>query len=729
MSILSLVLFSGCTEAQNIALNKSYTLSTLPNYVHSAPPSDKTSLTDGNYTIGRFWTTTSTVGWQSEQVTICIDLEKVQSIGAVTFNTVRNISSDINFPQNIFVFISNDNKHFRYVGDAADTPNNLPGDNKVTKFILNDINESARYISLTIIPQGVYIFCDEIEVLKGKTKKIINRDLIPKDALAQAVDSLKTFEYNRRDLMHTIANMQNVSKRTSGKDDQRFLMANIQLSKKNISENGLRIIKKRIGEEHASDLRRRFNVPFVVEKFNPWGNLSEFREPVGNADILNYHFFFFVPTNGVQYGAFVITNTNSSSQQFSFKITNLNTSINSIGLFKIPYVPSLNAPVPDPLVEVDKMITIEPGISEMFIFKITGKNEGAAKSTIAVRSANKEINMNIDAQVENLFIEETDRINANVWAYLSYPMLKDRQLEAAKDLETHHINTIVIPPGVIPKMGISDDGSKLVDYLANFNTVKNILLYMVYTDADSRNGYGNVQFMTAEWKNNFIKWYNNVVKIIDKAGFLNTQVYLYPYDEVTGDNVQDFKRLITWAKKTIPGIKFYATIDNELAKKNLLHLVDIAQIISANDVLKELPPHQCEIWMYGVSSSTRSLSPYRLYRLLAWDAFANDYKGIGFWNYADEGINKQLNLISSPLLYPSSSYSVIYNGPGKEIISSRRWEAFRLGIEEYSILKLYAKKFGIEKAKLLARAVISNPQDLNQADSIRNKMIVELSGK
>ncbi len=140
-----------------------------------------------------------------------------------------------------------------------------------------------------------------------------------------------------------------------------------------------------------------------------------------------------------------------------------------------------------------------------------------------------------------------------------------------------------------------------------------------------------------------------------------------------------------------------------------------------------LPPHKCDIWIYSGSGPARALSPYSFYRLMSWQAFQSDYKGIGFWNYADEGPDKQLNLISDPLINPVNSYSVIYDGLGKEIVSTRRWEAFRLGIEDYSILQLYANKFGINMAKTLANQVLDSPADTGKADKIRNKMIKEIA--
>jgi hypothetical protein len=78
------------------------------------------------------------------------------------------------------------------------------------------------------------------------------------------------------------------------------------------------------------------------------------------------------------------------------------------------------------------------------------------------------------------------------------------------------------------------------------------------------------------------------------------------------------------------------------------------------------------------------------------------------------------------LIYPTNSYSVIYDGPGKEIISTRRWEAFKLGIEDYSLLRAYANQVGAEKAKALAEDVIQNPLIETKADSARKIIIAAL---
>jgi hypothetical protein len=731
--IFSITLLSGTVTSQDLALNRSYTLSTPPNYPYSAPASDKTSLTDGIYTSGNFWTRSTTVGWMSQlQITITIDLGSIQPIGAVSFNTIRNSHSGINFPQNIFVLLSNNNSDFVFAGDAADTTDNfLNANEEVKKFVLNDIDDSARYVALTIVPNGVMAFCDEIEVLKGNALikpdaliKTNKKRLISKENIKQAADSLNAHENILRYLVQSINRIQiNYSKETGQKNIE-LMNINSQLINNNITENNLLVLKDRIGVINASILDSRFHEPFIIEGYNPWDSLSEFSEPKEDAKFLNYQYT--VQKGGVQYGSFVITNSSPNIQKFSFGVNDLDTSITNLELYSIPFVQSSYyyfSVIPDPLIRIKGDLTVKPGYSQLFLFRLNGINMGTSKSIVTVKSDERLLELNIDAKVRNLFIP--NNLNANVWAYLIYPMLTDRPAEAVKDLESHHINTIVVPPAVIPGLA-AKDYSKFANYVSNFKSVKNFLLFMNYASPDIRNGYENGKFMDAEWKTHFIQWYSDMTKLIHDNGFPNSQVYLYPYDEVSGVNIKDFEEFAIWAKMTIPGIKFFATLYGKGAIDALLPLVDIAQIHSGSAGLDDLPAHQCEVWIYNTVSPARSLSPYSYYRLMSWRAFVNDYKGIGFWDYADEGNYKKLNLISDQLLNPSNSYSVIYSGSGKEIISSRRWEAFRLGIEDYSILYSYAMKFGLEKTKVLARQVLDDPQNVYKADIIISEMVSAL---
>lgn len=712
-------------KSQNLALYKSYSLSVSPNYPYTAPSSDKTSLTDGVYTKGYFWAAKTTVGWQHVPVIITIDLGEQQPIGTLTFNTVRREDQYVNFPKNIFVFISNDNDNFQYIGDAAQDSGNVQGPYLVKKLMLNNIHTVGRYVRLSVIPDGTFLFCDEIEVLKGKAKSLNIGRFISKENLPNMEDSLKNLEFLRGNIVKYL-DKQGGQSNNAGVGAAKRRGIRKQLENENLSARELNDLKKQIGVTQVLNTRQRFKSSFLIQRYNPWDTLSQFFVPSEPSENLQYQYY--IPVNGVQYGAFLIMNNSTVSKAFAFKINDIS-SFTDFSLFNVPFVPSLNyQEVPDPLIKVGNNMEIEAGNTAMILFKITGLKEGSSEITLIVTSSGKQSRININTSVFNLTKLKTNQnLNTNVWAYFNYPLINDRKEEAATDLQEHLINTMVIPPAILPMIKTTDY-SRFGNYLSNIKEVKNILLFMNYASVPYKNGYPNGQFLSSEWKANFIEWYNKLTAYIKQNGFPNSNIYLYPYDEVHGKDIQDFRNFIIWVKAAIPGIKIYATLANDDAIETILPLVDIAQIQSTYKGLKNLPPHKCEIWIYSGSGPARSLSPYSFYRLMSWEAFADGYTGIGFWNYADEGVNKKLNLITDPLISPKSSYSVIYDGPGKTIISSRRWEAFRLGIEDFFILQAYSKKYGINKTRDLANQVLSRPSDVYLADSIRNQMIPSLIG-
>jgi hypothetical protein len=71
---------------ENIALGRPYTLSPPPSYKLCTDEGDYEQLTDGEYTVGYFWTQASTVGWYLYNPQIIIDLGDTVPIDGVMIN-------------------------------------------------------------------------------------------------------------------------------------------------------------------------------------------------------------------------------------------------------------------------------------------------------------------------------------------------------------------------------------------------------------------------------------------------------------------------------------------------------------------------------------------------------------------------------------------------------------------------------------------------------------------
>lgn len=717
--------FLQSARSQNIALDKKYIVSTAPNYPLSAPPTDNTSLTDGAYTTnGILWVKPTTVGWQRiNKLSITIDLEEIQPISTVTFNTARRMQAGVFFPANIYVFFSKDGENFTYEGDAAALQDNQPGDYEVKKFFLKNINQSARYVMLTIMPQGTFMFSDEIEIIKSKSVAIIKKNSIKKENLYHAVDSIKAVEKTIKKINQVLLTYSSAPNPVISKEQATKI--NSQLRKRSLSSSDLTNINNQINQYRIRNLKNKFRVPFTIEKCTPWDILQQPHNPTKTLGNLNYQFK--VVKSGVQYGSFIVTNITAESLQISLDISHIKSNNDLLKLFKVADVPAdNNTEVSDPLIPVTGKILISSGKSQMFIFQLLGHEAGSFESVIKVRSVKNETQLRIKYNVTQLNgFDIADELNAVNWAYLTYPMLKDRKKEAAIDLQNHQINTIVVPPAIIPRPG-SSNFTELTNYLSYFKYAKNILLFTDYTSQSNRYINNKVFYMSSTWQSNFKEWYTQLLSSIKSAG-ISSQIYFYPYDEVATKNIEDFRNLILWAKASVPGIEFYATLANKEAVNALLPLLDIAQLLEDRNLLDNRPLSNSEIWMYKVGTPpARALSPYTFYRLMAWKAFLYDIRGIGFWNYADEGNDNKLNRIADPLFNTVNSYSVVYNGAGKDIITTRRWEAFKLGLEDSKLLSLYSKKFGKSKANKLAQRVISSPGNTSMADSVRTQIIKEL---
>lgn len=707
---LFLIAASGCS--QNIALHKTYTQSSKPNYKNSALPDDITSLTDGKHTEARpIWTERSTVGWKSRRnIRIDIDLEKKENIGKVKISAAAN-KANVYFPQNIYVFVSNDRENYEYITDIMSNYH-FPHD-KYRKEVLKspEINKKARYVSIFVIPEKKFFFADEIEVSRGDHGEIINNANYTFENLDNLAKDLKSTEHDR------IVN-EKLAEQLEENNNKENVLENDEIGEQDDKISERNILKKR----HQAYLNTQYDVPYIINKINPWKTVQQLYTPTEN-DLLTYNYV--IPHHGIQYGAFTVTNTLSHNQEFEF------TTSQNIQLFKAPFIPFTSGKeVVDAIVPLDSTIRLKPGETLMFFFEIKGNNIGRSSDYISVESNLDSNKININSEVVEMQFPSNNNftLNTNPYVYFHRPMLRKHIKETivAQDIENHHVNVVPIRYTHFPDLK-SADFSKLEILLKELDGVKYILINKDYKKEKTRNEYESGKYLSDEWKEYFKSWYKELLTTVE-VNLPDAEVYFYPYDEInTEEDIENFKRLISWAKKEVPGIKFYVTFNNPDPIQELLPMVDIAQISTKKEgMLENLPLHNAEVWTYENWNNGRERSSYKFYRLKGWQAYVDGVVGTGFWTYADQ---LERNNINDLVLNGSMDHLVIYNGPDGTIISSRRWEAFKLGIEDYEIIYQYAQKYGREATLPLVKEVVDNPDDYERADEIRNFMMEQLLKK
>jgi hypothetical protein len=710
-------LVPSCHAATNLALGKSYTFSPLAKYPYTAPPTDTTSLTNGKYTVDRFWIQKSTVGWWPvATVEILIDLEKVSIIDGITFNTAREISSGVIYPSQIHAFVGPDKEHLQYVGDIADQPGNQIGTYQVKKFQLTNIKAKGRYVLLEILAsQNKGVFCDEIEVLQGDSDSGRTGNLTI-DAARKMAAGLR---WPARELKQLNTFLADNSAPSASINLQEIVEQSLTSSEE---------VNSQMLAARTNLLQSRFpGQSLLVEAVKPWASFSPFASVTG---VVPQQLSLMTPVGGYDHLAVVITNPKKTSQNISLSLATLPQGIAELTLYRVPFVRSAATEyVADPLLP-ETTFTLRPGESRLVYISARGKSAGDWNSLLTVAGDEQAIPIPISCQVKRVSLPEIMTLNSVNWGYLRFSLISDRKTQAVNDLFAHHTRVVVVPEthltgGNLKKIATINDFLVLESYLKQHQGASKLLLGLGLGTADRKTIVGKYPFLSKEWQDEFKKWYANAILAAGRAGFSESQIYLYPYDEIAGVQIDDFVRLATWTNGAIPTAKFYLTFGDETYNSKrwdvMLPLLNIIQA-AHEQTLQGSSPFKGEAWIYNTGGMSRSLSPYSYYRLMAWNAFLKGYTGIGFWAYADIGDNdvtawKEL----------ARDFTIIYEGKDSNIISSRRWEAWRMGIEDYELLTMYARLKGASVAKELAASVFNFPDDTTKADEARRKILMELS--
>jgi len=195
-------------DLENVALGMPYTM-TEPTYRLCTDADDAVQLTDGVRTEGHFWTNKTTVGWSGGAAKfITIDLGEIQPICGIGFSTAAGVA-DVEWPSDILVFVSDDGDAWHMAGDLLDLSAAVsppPDDGYATHvFRTTALHTHAQYVQIVAVPDGSYLFVDEIEVYRGEDAWLA--EALPGDAKPDVRSHMAGLRFNglikaqlRRDL-------------------------------------------------------------------------------------------------------------------------------------------------------------------------------------------------------------------------------------------------------------------------------------------------------------------------------------------------------------------------------------------------------------------------------------------------------------------------------------------------------------------------------------------------
>lgn len=262
---------------------------------------------------------------------------------------------------------------------------------------------------------------------------------------------------------------------------------------------------------------------------------------------------------------------------------------------------------------------------------------------------------------------------------------------ALEDQIAHGTN--VFPRTIPPKVDFDESGKIVnIDYSDHDVFMKRhapngtILFHSLV----SLNGSSPV--FSTQW----LKAYNSFIPLwiqhLNDLGFGYENFAFYPVDEPGLEHGKNVARFMKWAKlvrNIDQKIRIYANPVASITMEQLKEMepyVDIWTPMQTNIFPKEkldfIHSTKTIWWNYDPSDNAKHLSPLAYYRGQAWMSWHFGHTGIGFWTYSQ----------GSDYWYqpdPGFDYAMIYEGKG--IVTSKRWEAVRDGVEDFSLLHALKK--------------------------------------
>ncbi len=743
----------GAVGGGNLALHKSYTLNPPPNYPLCADAGDSSQLTDGEK-YGSDWFSKSTVGWQRGErlPEITIDVEKRCVFDEVRIYTIGGGRAGVHYPDYIVVMVSDDNINYKLAGftDLRDKlKKDLKSEDKepLTVFV-KTINACGRYVKVVIQSSTTFVFIDEIEVL-GRPSETTGRQT--GDTALTIKDSLMLVD-NLLELKHSISSAkERISMLNIDPNAKLLLSGKLQkvandvneCEQQELSKASFATQKEAVAKIKAEIYKAYYKSYFVISAANPMKPLllsDTILEPAKTSIELS-------AWQG-EYESAAVNLINCSENTISVRAAveavKLNGAVASeaekcFTLRRAIYVKAKQAgDTADALVLQDSnSFAIEKGtVVQLWLtyFNPTLK-AGNYHSKLKINAISNDgnglppQNIDITLTIEPIvFNQQNIVLNTNNWAYpKNCAITKNYLSEIAYDLRSHYTNTIVIHPHMLamPKSGNSNF-AELDNYLVTYNFARTYLIFMGFNYPSWTQQFPG-DFMTAAWQSSFSTWLKNLASNLKAQGVGYSNFAIYPYDETLGD---DFLKVAKLIKATDPNIRIFANnMGHGTAELNSFkNLIDIwcpadETCQEHPDWLKYLQTFGKPIWTYSGFAPAKAASPSEFYRMLPWLAFKHKETGTGFWVYADEGPANPWDELMKPMGY----YGVIYSSAGspvptngENIIPSRRWEAWREGVEDYQYLyELQHKINTIKSTDLTKASEMQNTLD-EQVDRVLN---------
>ena len=776
LSFLMIVLLAsdGQGAGENIALHRSVTFSFKPTYYQSTDENDALQLTDGEYapeTEGvSMWSLKEVVGWQTKAspVVVTVDLETVQPISGVSYSTTGG-SAGVGWPYAVFVTVSDDGDEYKLVGDLVQRTPDVPfGDGQRRfRYASDDLKTKGRYVRLMIVPNGMYTFCDEIEIHAGPAallKQQVQGDPI-KD-IKPLMQRIKTkVGIQNRLKKDIVATEKALAESNLSPASQAELMARLQAAKAKIPyvpdvDPIVGKITFPINATHAeihsvhAELARARGLPGIIlwqkNRYDPLlPNDTPEKSPAQPKLSIR------MMKNEFRAESFLITNSTAEELNFQITLSGLPQSPQPswLTLSSVPWTDTYRgitvaAALPAaPFERGAYQISVPSGMTRKIWLSAdsskveSGKYTGELKLTKRNGSSPSfSKTLPFDLSVSQVTMKRP-RLSLSMWDDSDGMYVGKIRPSAFAMMRSHYIDSPWAMHFTLPWPGEEDfdgeqlkplDFSRFDKWISEWPDARH---YLVFANVPLSQGrFAGAEIGSKEFNVGVGLWARAIADHLRAINVDPKKLALLLLDEPS--NEEQNQTIIAWMnaiKKAAPEIGIFTDpIAHRIDQTEYPEAVTGADIVCAYfksfliggqpvaSFLEKGREKGQKTWFYLCSGPGKNMDPYLYFRMLCWQAFAHDATGVSYWCFGRE--TNSWNVYTAPEM----PFSPAFFDPDT-VTDGIHLQAIREGIQDYEYLAMLAEKanqspdsaFKSKAQALLRDAIKTIRQEYETADNSR----------
>ncbi len=720
--------YAGDPPGENIALGRPYTLAPKPAYSYSTDEDDAIQLTDGEYTVGYFWTQTTTVGWQNTQYAdITIDLGEVKPIVGCSFNTAAGVAG-VAWPATITILASDDGQDWYSGGDliALSAIHGLPTPEPYTthRFVTDALQLHGRYFRLMAAPSGGFLFCDEIEVYEG-TQDMLALDLgdVVTDPAEAALHERVAGAVRKRLLLDIAALKDEAAQEGVSAETHEWALAKADgftaAAMEDLGEfpadwravHPLTPLHAEIYRARARVKRDLGATEWTVwtnpryDLFGPTDLPEDDADPSIEVDVMRG-----------EYRAATVNITNMSDEDAYLDVgIERPTGTHYPGVHQVEWIETqAGIPVPDALpIALDigaegARVHVPAGMTRQIWFSFDGGDTetGTYSGELYIYGEGRpgiDIAVPTRITVHDLQLPEKLHCSLGMWDYScakGYDMTEGNVDAAIVNMQEHFVDTPWLSSGCVAwPDGFDAEGNMVGEldferfdsWIADWRDATNYAIFLSVNRSIRGVGIEDERFGRA-----IEQWMNAWVAHCREIEVDPSQLLLLLVDEPHA--LEQDEIIIAWAnaiKSAEPEVVIWEdpTYKQPDVEANL-EMLSVSDVLCPNlgifgagtddsrRLYLDLLAEGKELWFYQCSGPAKTHDPYYYHRLQSWYSFKYGATGQGFWAYADAS---RAGTSWNELRAGRACFTPIYIEPDA-ITDGKHMEAIREGLEDYEIL-------------------------------------------